>query len=87
MEKQYIETTKYGTHYYSDEAMTVLHREDGPAVEDTDGHKEWYINGKRHREGGPALEWNNGDKEWYIHGTLMKSCISWRCQTLKGTLV
>ena len=24
-----------------------LHREDGPAVEYSDGHKEWYLHGKK----------------------------------------
>ena len=24
-----------------------LHREDGPAIEGVNGHKEWWINGKR----------------------------------------
>jgi hypothetical protein len=49
-----------------------LHREDGPAVEFTDGDnkewwisKEWWINGKRHREDGPAIEWVSGSKLWY----------------------
>ena len=71
--KQYIKTTKYGTEYYSDEAMTVLHREDGPAVEDADGSKEWFINGKhvRHREDGPACEDVAGDKDWYLNGKHM----------------
>ena len=43
-----------------------LHREDGPAVERADGHKEWYVKGKLHRENGPAIEWANGDKEWSV---------------------
>ena len=41
-----------------------LHREDGPAVEYTDGTKCWCRNGKRHREDGPAVEYANGYKEW-----------------------
>ena len=43
------------------------HRIDGPAVEYSNGSKEWYINGKRHREDGPAIEWNDGDKSWYLN--------------------
>jgi len=34
-----------------------LHREDGPAVEYTDGSRLWYINGQLHRIDGPAIEW------------------------------
>jgi hypothetical protein len=45
-----------------------LHREDGPAVERSDGYKYWYLNGKRHREDGPAVEWPDGSKSWWING-------------------
>ena len=45
-----------------------LHREDGPAIEWTDGDKAWYLDGKLHREDGPAVEHINGFKEWWIHG-------------------
>ena len=53
-----------------------LHRENGPAVEfsngpivkDAIGGKKWYINGELHRENGPAIEWSNGEQEWYIDG-------------------
>ncbi len=45
-----------------------LHREDGPAVEWTDGTHYWYLNGKMHREDGPAVEYLNGAKMWYING-------------------
>jgi hypothetical protein len=49
-------------------AAGKLHREDGPAVEYSDGGKEWRLNGRYHREGGPAIEWVNGDKSWYLNG-------------------
>ena len=45
-----------------------LHREDGPAVEYTNGDNYWYLNGKLHREDGPAVEYINGYKEWYLNG-------------------
>jgi hypothetical protein len=51
----------------------TLHREDGPAVERANGHKEWWLNGRLHREDGPAIEGEglNGSKqEWYINGVL-----------------
>ena len=67
-DKQFIKTTKRVTLYFSDGAMTVLHREDGPAIEYVDGDKYWYINDELHREGGPAVEHANGYKEWYING-------------------
>ena len=46
-----------------------FHRENGPAIEHSDGYKSWWINGQRHRIDGPAIEWDDGYKEWYINGT------------------
>lgn len=59
-----------GIFYYKDERCTLLHREDGPAIEYENGTKHWFINGKHHREDGPAIEWQDGSKEWYINGQL-----------------
>jgi hypothetical protein len=71
MKEQFIHIDEQGTkHYYSDREMKIHHREDGPAVEDADGGKMWYINDKRHREDGPAVEYANGDKSWFINGKL-----------------
>ena len=55
-----------------------VHREDGPAVEYTDGTKFWYVNGNLHRLDGPAVEWSNGDKLWYVNG---------QCHRLDGPAV
>jgi hypothetical protein len=44
-----------------------FHREDGPAVEYSNGSKQWWLNGLRHRENGPAVEWGDGDKVWYLN--------------------
>ena len=52
------------TRYYLD---GLLHREDGPAIEWTDGTKEWYKNGLLHREDGPAKQCTNGYKSWYFN--------------------
>ena len=69
MKPVYIEIDKDGNKcYYKNKKMTILHREDGPAIEWSDGTKFWCINGKYHREDGPAIEWANGSKEWYING-------------------
>ena len=45
-----------------------LHREDGPAIEYSNGSKEWYLNDNLHREDGPAAEYADGTKYWYIKG-------------------
>jgi hypothetical protein len=72
MEEQYIlADIRIGKFYYSDKAMTILHREDGPAVECLDGAKYWYINGRRHHEDGPAVERADGSKKWFINGTML----------------
>jgi hypothetical protein len=68
MTTQYILKHKNGTFYYKDREMTILHREDGPAVEEYSGSKYWYLDGKRHRVDGPAVEEYGGSKYWYLHG-------------------
>jgi hypothetical protein len=68
MTPQYIEINSNGSKfYYKDKAMSIIHREDGPAIEWDDGNKSWALNGKLHREDGPAVEWSNGDKSWYLN--------------------
>lgn len=47
-----------------------LHRLDCPAVEWTNGHKEWWVNGMLHRLDGPAVEYAGGYKAWYVEGKL-----------------
>ena len=71
MKEQFINIDEFGNkRHYSDREMKILHREDGPAVEYTNGYKAWCINGKYHREDGPAIEDSNGDKEWCINDKL-----------------
>jgi len=82
MKPQYIEITSTGgKFYYNDKAMTIFHREDGPAVEGSNGSKEWWIDGKLHREDGPAFEGSNGSKAWYINGKCHREdgpAVEWR---------
>jgi hypothetical protein len=47
----------------------LLHREDGPAVEMSDGSWEWLFHGTWHRVGGPAIQIDIG-RYWYLHGLL-----------------
>ena len=63
-----IKINKYGDKYYC--VNNVLHREDGPAIEYSNGGKQWYKNGQCHREDGPAIEHPNGVKKWYKNGKL-----------------
>jgi hypothetical protein len=71
MTPQYIYINEFGSKFYhKDKEMTILHREDGPAIEGVNGVKEWYLNDKRHREDGHAVEWVNGDKAWYLNDVL-----------------
>ena len=55
----------------------ILHREDGPAIEYSDGSKEWLINGNHHREDGPAIEWYDGDVEWCLNDVSFKTKELW----------
>lgn len=68
MQEQYIKTTRYGTtKYFKDKAKTILHREDGPAIEYDNGEKAWYVDGKLHRTDGPAVTTADGRKAWYVN--------------------
>ena len=49
-----------------------LHREDGPAVIESDGSEYWHKDGKFHREDGPAVIANNGIKDYYLNDNLIK---------------
>jgi len=64
MKTYIVKVDDYGTkRWYLDDK---LHREDGPAVEYTDG-RTWYLNGKLHRVDGPAMEYYNGSKYWFLN--------------------
>jgi hypothetical protein len=49
-----------------------IHRDnDKPAIEWSDGKKEWYQNDERHRDNDkPAIEFASGTKFWYQNGKL-----------------
>ena len=71
--KQRIQITKqYGRTIYTIDGKR--HRLDGPAVETTDGNKEWWANDEKHRDNDlPAVEYANGYKAWYINGERHRS--------------
>ena len=69
MKTQYIKISEQGSKcYYSDAAMRIPHRLDGPAVEWSKGYKAWYVHGKYHRLDGPAIEYSDGTKAWFVDG-------------------
>ena len=70
--KYRIEVDKRGTRRYFNSA-NQLHRTDGPAVESSNGHKEWLQNGLPHRADGPAIEWGSGTKSWCRNGLLHRT--------------
>ena len=53
-----------GTLYWIHCDTGKFHREDGPAIENFDGIKEYRLDGKRHREDGPAIERAYGAEYW-----------------------
>ena len=62
-----VKVDHVGTRRYYNSAG-VLHRTNGPAVEQANGDKFWYQNGVPHRTDGPAIELSNGSMEWFING-------------------
>ena len=47
-------------------------------LEDNDGTKCWYLNGKKHRTDGPAVEYRGGTKCWYLFGEKYEDLELWR---------
>ena len=62
--KYRIEVDEHGNRLYCDNAGE-WHRENGPAIEWSNGTKSWYQNGQKHRTDGPAIVCTNGHKEWW----------------------
>ncbi len=62
----------YGDNFYNQfylDDQCRYHKDEGPAVIDSDGNKFWYRHGERHRDGDlPAVEMKNGDKAWCKDG-------------------
>lgn len=48
--------------------MLSFHREDGPAIQYTDGSGHWYKEGKLHRDDGPAMVDKQGKEYWFKEG-------------------
>ena len=78
-EQEVFEALKYrividenGTRWYRN-AAEQLHRDEGPAVEYSNGRKVWYQNGRLHRTDGPAIESANGGKEWWQNDQLHRT--------------
>ena len=55
-----------------------LHRENGPAIEYSNGGKHWCLNGKYHRVDGPATEYANGGKRWWLNGKQYSESAYWK---------
>ena len=70
-EKYYVEVNDDGTYWYEWPGTDRrLHRTDGPAVEYSDGRRDWYQNGQLHRTDGPAVDWPNRYRAWLQNGLL-----------------
>ena len=61
------------TRWYKDAKCTIRHRENGPAIEYSNGDRVWYQNGQLHRIDGPAIEGMSRHKEWWQNGQLHRT--------------
>jgi len=69
MQKYYVQVFTNGNiFWYSDPGCTIIHRENGAAVDRFDGYKEYFQNGKLHRLDGPARIWPDGTEQYWIDG-------------------
>ena len=74
IKKYYVTVDDSGsTHWYKDAKCTILHRENGPAIEYSNGDRVWYQVGLLHRIDGPAIECVCGRKEWWQNGQLHRT--------------
>ena len=74
IKKYYVTVDDAGTTcWYKDAKCTILHRENGPAIEWCIGAKSWFQNGQSHRTDGPAVEYTNGSKFWYQNDQLHRT--------------
>lgn len=60
-----------------------LHRIGAPAIEYSNGHKEWRQYNQLHREDGPAIEYEDGYKSWWLHGKKYADANAWAQAVLK----
>jgi hypothetical protein len=68
MSETYIRIEKDGSKsYYKDPEMTILHREDGPAIE-SPNRTVWYKDNTIHRKDGPAVVDKFAGERWYLNG-------------------
>jgi hypothetical protein len=63
-----VEVCSDGSIFWYKHGTTVVHREGGPAIEYTNGDKEWWYDGYLHREDGPAIKKADGVCYWFAHG-------------------
>jgi len=69
MQKYYVVVYSNGDIcWHSDPECIIFHRENGPAIENTDGYEAYYQNNKWHRIDGPARIWRDGGEEYWIEG-------------------
>jgi hypothetical protein len=66
--KYTVEVDEKGSVFFFKENTTILHRENGPAVEWANGDKEYHTNGDLNRLDGPAIEHRTGKKQWWVNG-------------------
>ena len=81
-----LKINECGTKVYYIKGTKIIHRDDGPAIENTNGDKSWYQHGKLHRLDGPAVEWANGYKEFWINDKRIKDVNSIEEAIIKSLL-
>ena len=74
VKKYYVTVDECGTtRWYKDAEHSIRHRENGPAVEYSNGDKLWYHNDQLHRIDGPAIISERGDKYWYQNNRIHRT--------------
>ena len=71
MSESTMTTDEWGNKVWKN-SRNYYHRTDGPAIEWSDGDKEWWLNGMLHRLNGPAVDRPNRQL-WYMNGKYLGS--------------
>lgn len=64
----------------------IRHCDDGPAAEETNGTRHWFVNDVRHCVDGAAIREGHGYCEWWVNNTYLR-CSDGRTKVFYGTYV
>jgi hypothetical protein len=68
--------TEHGNGSITYRVKDLLHSEEHPAVQRTDGYQAWYRHGMKHREDSPAVTFGTGAKQYWLRGKKVTKAVA-----------